>query len=460
MRAAGRSGGIGVLLVLTLAAVVPSAASSSGAPCAALTDVPTVGPACPVEGGYLIPVGDRWVFTHGGDPMPSEEQDGLVDARPRRPSCADPSAEFHARVIYAHAHDRRDRYALKHQEVRTMVERVNGFIRSEAKRFGRTIEYRTACKRGEVWVQNVVLPTDWDDTTFGTVVNDLVAKGFDDVLAKYWIWFDGSPPKVLAAGTGSWIPDTRRGPDNISNRGPSWAVTWGVQGTAGASVMMHENAHNMGAVSLSSPQNSGAGHCTDGLDIMCYADGGARASAYSTTRCRVARFDCGFDDYFNPTPKKGSYLAQNWNLGSAANRFLAGCTYGSGVLTVAAGGQDPEELAGSAGLEGPGVAGAEHRIRKACRGRSFAASGFLEPSPILFQNTPEGTQEFLYGFVFPFLPDQAWQPDVDVCWYRGEALIRCDDAIGADMGTVPGKATRARVLLKAGAPALYVLNIV
>jgi hypothetical protein len=52
---------------------------------------------------------------------------------------------------------------------------------------------------------------------------------------------------------------------------------------------------------------------------MCYADGGPQgASANLTFDCpqqpdRSQVFDCGQDDYFNPVPTAGSYLATHWN---------------------------------------------------------------------------------------------------------------------------------------------------
>ena len=54
-------------------------------------------------------------------------------------------------------------------------------------------------------------------------------------------------------------------------------------------VLIHEVLHTMGAVVSAAPNTSGtnggvgAGHCTDGLDVMCYDDGGSRGRSFDPT---------------------------------------------------------------------------------------------------------------------------------------------------------------------------------
>ncbi len=73
----------------------------------------------------------------------------------------------------------------------------------------------------------------------------------------------------------------------------------------------HEVMHTLGAVNSDSPYHTRYGHCTDGYDLMCYADGSPQT--YTTSRCpdRGAQhlFDCRNDDYFAAKPAPGSYLA-------------------------------------------------------------------------------------------------------------------------------------------------------
>jgi len=96
--------------------------------------------------------------------------------------------------------------------------------------------------------------------------------------------------------------------------------------------MLHEITHTLGAVFDSAPHATGNGHCTDGADVMCYDDGGPNAGDYSTASCpqltsaqagMTQTYDCNRDDYFNPDPNAGSYLATHWN--TFDNPFLGAC---------------------------------------------------------------------------------------------------------------------------------------
>jgi hypothetical protein len=97
--------------------------------------------------------------------------------------------------------------------------------------------------------------------------------------------------------------------------------------------MLHELTHTLGAVNPSAPHSTSYGHCTDGLDVMCYADGGTSAAPYSSSVCpalagsqagMTQTYDCGHDDYFDPSPTAGSYLATHWNVFDSA--FEAPCS--------------------------------------------------------------------------------------------------------------------------------------
>jgi hypothetical protein len=79
----------------------------------------------------------------------------------------------------------------------------------------------------------------------------------------------------------------------------------------------------LGAVQKSAPHYDNTGHCTDDRDLMCYQNAGGKRTY---VRCRASagnvRLDCGKDDYFNTSPKPGTYLSRHWN--TANSSFLYG----------------------------------------------------------------------------------------------------------------------------------------
>jgi len=462
-----------------LASMHPGLATQThpGAVCARPSVEPGLGLACPTPFGYQVLLADGTsVFTHGLDPVLGHL--GPTDDFPKAaPKCVtNPGEEFHGHIIYARAADKPNRYSSRLTDIRTIVKQINGKLRDEASEFNRRVDLRVLCSRGDPVVTHVELPTPFAQTDFATIVGDLRAAGYASLLAKYWIWFDGKPPNAGAAGVGTVLPDDRPTPENPNNLGSHYAVAFGQSSTqGGAGVWMHEIGHTMGAVQgYSSPNGSGGSngqgggmHCNDGLDIMCYPDGGA-LSNYRSTTCRDAlHFDCNHNDYFNPNPKKGSYLATHWNLGSPFNRFVSGCSYRTGVLTAGNGsgvsGVDVDDAIAEATGSWDAVSARTYSVPTSCRGRKFGLSAVPAVPDEYAGPVGTATSDYLAYSAFmltlprvPALP----VPDVNVCFYEGSKLLRCATEAGADSGTVPSKATKARILLNAGAQALYTFNIV
>ena len=156
----------------------------------------------------------------------------------------------------------------------------------------------------------------------------------------YIVYADGISPKPGVAGEATRPSDASKSLENVANqgyvgKGEQFAIVYGelYGGTAdfngyGASIrqesMLHELTHNMGGVQDGAPHASGNAHCYDGNDIMCYNDGGSyfqQPGNYllgpADTGCSGsgigAPYDCNNDDYFNPNPPAGSYLASHWN---------------------------------------------------------------------------------------------------------------------------------------------------
>ncbi|WP_441245927.1 RICIN domain-containing protein [Kitasatospora sp. McL0602] len=163
---------------------------------------------------------------------------------------------------------------------------------------------------------------------FGTSNDALAKQGFNRRDRKYMIFADAQ----VYCGIGTFAGDERPGQDNISNFGPSYGRT--DNGCWSGSTSAHELGHNLGAVNNSAPNSSKAGHCVDEWDIMCYSDSPSypQMQIHCPDRTHDDRLDCNHDDYYNTSPKPGSYLTTHWNV--ANNQFLiAGNGNGGGGST-------------------------------------------------------------------------------------------------------------------------------
>lgn len=309
-----------LLLVPPGVANLPGACTSDQA----FEHVPGLGEACRTLDAWKVRLADGTVVeTHGHDPAggPGDHGLGTIHETPRAPVCVDDlSTRAHGLLIYAHASDLENQYDLKVDAIRHLFYQANGLVRRTAEDARRTAALKMACTaEGRLRVDNVTLPTSALDTSFGSVASDLRDMGYTSDDAKYWVWYDGRI-SCGCSGTGHIHRDDSPGPGNEANSGPDFGVTWG---RFSARTMLHEASHNMGAVQPSAPHTSGAWHCNDGLDIMCYADGGPESNYRQTDCPGYQRYDCGNDDYFDADPTPAGYLANHWNLGSPANRFIA-----------------------------------------------------------------------------------------------------------------------------------------
>ena len=184
----------------------------------------------------------------------------------------------------------------------------------------------------------------------------------------------------------------RQGSANVHNRGGLTSILFSRDGATAPGTakwgwwpegFLHEMTHNLGAVQWGAPHstqpagqsNPQFGHCWQGADVMCYVESAGASHAMQTDCAALPgaipqTYDCGRDDYFNPAPPAGSYLATHWN--TYDNVFLASC----GEVAPACGGGQLWVPEPPAATNAPSVAGS------ARRGSTLSArTGELEQQP-------------------------------------------------------------------------------
>lgn len=323
--------------------------------CKTTVSVPALGNACRTRDGlWRVNAGPGSVITHGPD---SIDEMRLLESRMNRaerkkrqkaaklraqgkkvstrsfsvPSksdvvCAEPGNEYHFRVLYVRPTGTTDRSSTIIPKLRTEVYKMSAFLNDEAFRVGGVNrKLRVRCDgSGDLDVGSVVTPTAAGVDNFGTVVTDLYAQGYLSSKTNVLVYYDGYNDISIAAGTGHWTNDDSASTGNDALDGGNLSLEWNYPSSGGEptwSTLLHEAGHNMGAVQNSAANSSGAGHCNDGWDIMCYDDNGP-TSAYNQTVCAQEQFDCNADDYYHPSPAPGSYLATHWNLAHPRNTYI------------------------------------------------------------------------------------------------------------------------------------------
>ncbi|GGO80066.1 fibronectin type III domain-containing protein [Wenjunlia tyrosinilytica] len=218
-------------------------------------------------------------------------------------------------VLYLHAPGQ-DRFAQYLPSFRKWAADADLIYSESAKETGGTRHIRFVTEPGcKVSVLNVEISAD-ALRDFGASNQALGAKGFNRHDRKYMVYADSQ----VYCGIGTLNGDERPGADNQSNFGPSYGRS--DSGCWNGSVSAHELGHNLGAVNNSAPHTSKGGHCVDEWDIMCYSDSPnhPQMQILCPERGHDQRLDCNHDDYYNTSPKPGSYLTTHWNV--ANNKFL------------------------------------------------------------------------------------------------------------------------------------------
>ena len=264
-----------------------------------------------------------------------------------------PPSQRQIKIVYAHAADEPDDFDRWKDALQSNVSRIEQFLALQSGgRRALRFDMGTACGAQYLDVQVVHLPSNRVDYVSGSdaqnfyAVADDVANAVGQNARDVFVLADGltapdPDPADDSDGNGIWgiaevIGDDTAGPGNTANFGgltgmmltPVGATPdpWDWQPT----VMLHEITHNLGGVQQSAPHSTPFSHCWDGRDVMCYPDGSSGSQPYTGSICNYVggaipqTYDCGHDDYFNPDPAAGSYLATHWNVYTSA--FMGSCT--------------------------------------------------------------------------------------------------------------------------------------
>jgi hypothetical protein len=265
------------------------------------------------------------------------------------------------KVVYAYPSDQADRFSTYKSVIQEQAKTISGLVYATSGQLkSLRFDLGTACGAAYVDIQSVQLPHTLDyyrnydvsgsPSRFDQITNDVIpALGSSSQRRNVLVYadylgasnIDGS--SFGAAGQAELISSPlgvsdQHGSGNPHNAGGLFAVAYGLGRTYftsngqafGDEVPLHEITHTLGAVQFSAPHSSLAGHCYDESDVECYNDGGSYFTSGGTTTSTCSDsahevYDCGLDDYFNPSPAPGSYLATHWNLFDSA--FL--CDAGS-----------------------------------------------------------------------------------------------------------------------------------
>jgi hypothetical protein len=326
----GRS--VTVVVLLALVVALAAAAAPASAPDARAANV-----ASPCGTMDAIALGGVTQCTHGGDATPQVDEGASIQTRsiPQPPCPGNGRKGARIRVLLGVPSDTATPGGPSTRSLlRQSLSLADANLDAASKGPGQ--HYRFYCRHDTtVTITRVQLPPIGSDATytFNDVTSGVIAAGYTASRTIYATFVANIDCCYTYGGQGSLASDDDpQASTNRNNR--SWArysmVRLGASYDAPtiALLFQHETGHNMGAVQNSAPHTSGAYHCFETNDVMCYNDGGPYFAGGgslvsvcpSASSVGLYVFDCGGDDYYNVSPPHGSYLADHWNV--AESRWL------------------------------------------------------------------------------------------------------------------------------------------
>jgi hypothetical protein len=303
---------------------VSSTAAKAASLCPNTRFVAGMGEACRRPDGLyqlFAPDGSSAGLTHGPHAVQAGSGPGVAGG-PGPVTCVTPDSQsYYVQPIYARASDDTDDSAARVPDIQRLLASASNYMREASLVPGSFLTLRVACRLGLVDVRRATLPTRKASASFSTITKDLKNLGYVSPRAKYIVFYD-DPGICQCGGVANVYSDDSPGVAN-KNNGNADAM-FGVDfGRIDAGVILHELSHTLGAVQRTAPHTTGAFHCTDGRDVMCFNDGGSKGSQYTTSVCAAYTYDCGKNDYFKRPPvQPGNYLATHWNIAGTNNRYV------------------------------------------------------------------------------------------------------------------------------------------
>jgi hypothetical protein len=299
-----------------------------------------------------------------------------------------PASSPRFKFVYAHPADRPDRFDGWRDAIQANVALIQRFFASQSGGAKAVrVDMGTSCGPQFVDIQVVHLsgPRANYVDNFSSIVNEVEPRlGPSTSPRNVVILADTLNGSGYDYGLGENVlgaAGDRRGSGNVHNYGGFASVLFSRDGQAAPGATsrgwwpegyLHEMSHNLGAVQWSAPHSTQPvgfslpryGHCWQGADVMCYTEdsGAAHPMQYDCPRVGGAipqAYDCGRDDYFNPAPPAGSYLATHWNVYDSV--FLAPCT---SIAPACGGGTEGLVPAPPVATDAPQVAGPPRRGSK------------------------------------------------------------------------------------------------
>jgi hypothetical protein len=236
----------------------------------------------------------------------------------------------HIKVVYAYASDVGDRFGLFGTAIQLYTKAAAAKVALSSNKTLR-LDRGSSCGNAFLDIQTVALGHPVASYATRSVLDDIQSRLPDHPGVNYLVFVDFALP-VLSAAAGSWTQDDSPWATNAANVPAHSRYAYLEGGGADffgseqlasqyADQVLHEVLHTLGAVQPSAPHFSGGAHCYEIYDVMCYTPRDGTVDGF-LRNCGIIGeapnpgkpLDCGNDDYFNPSPAPGSYLAGHWNL--------------------------------------------------------------------------------------------------------------------------------------------------